>query len=46
MAPSRPLLGETPGLLAVAGVQLADGYLNDPQMTAARFPTIDGKRCI
>jgi len=36
--------GGASGELAVAGVQLADGYLNDPQMTAARFPTINGKR--
>jgi D-alanine--poly(phosphoribitol) ligase subunit 1 len=41
---NEAVLGETPGELAVAGVQLADGYLNDPQMTAARFPTINGKR--
>ena len=41
---NEAVLGETPGELAVAGVQLADGYLNDPQMTAARFPTIHGKR--
>jgi D-alanine--poly(phosphoribitol) ligase subunit 1 len=41
---NQAVLGETPGELAVAGVQLADGYLNDPQMTAARFPTINGKR--
>ena len=32
------------GELAVAGVQLADGYLNEPQLTAERFPTINGKR--
>ena len=32
------------GELALAGVQLADGYLNAPTLTAARFPTIDGKR--
>ena len=34
----------TQGELAMAGVQLAKGYLNDPEKTAARFPILDGKR--
>jgi amino acid adenylation domain-containing protein len=33
--------GET-GELALSGTQIAQGYLNDPSRTAARFPTIDG----
>jgi acyl-coenzyme A synthetase/AMP-(fatty) acid ligase len=32
------------GELAIAGPQLADGYLNAPELTQARFPVIDGKR--
>jgi amino acid adenylation domain-containing protein len=32
------------GELALSGVQLALGYLNAPEITAARFPVIDGKR--
>jgi D-alanine--poly(phosphoribitol) ligase subunit 1 len=35
--------GET-GELAVAGPQLAAGYLDQPELTAARFPMIDGTR--
>lgn len=34
----------THGELAMAGVQLADGYLDAPEKTAERFRTIDGKR--
>jgi acyl-CoA synthetase (AMP-forming)/AMP-acid ligase II len=33
-----------PGELALAGVQLAVGYLNAPELTETRFPTINGKR--
>lgn len=36
-------LGE-PGELVLAGVQLAAGYLDDPELTAKRFPEIRGKR--
>ena len=32
------------GELVVSGRQLARGYFNDPEMTAARFPTIEGRR--
>lgn len=33
-----------PGELAIAGAQLAEGYLNAPELTAARFPRLGGKR--
>jgi acyl-coenzyme A synthetase/AMP-(fatty) acid ligase len=32
------------GELAIAGGQLAVGYLDDPALTAERFPVLDGKR--
>jgi len=34
----------TPGQLAITGVQLADGYLDAPDLTAQRFVTRLGKR--
>jgi len=34
----------TVGEIALAGVQLAAGYLDAPDLTASRFPTIAGKR--
>jgi acyl-coenzyme A synthetase/AMP-(fatty) acid ligase len=34
----------TPGELLLAGPQLSLGYLDDPEITAARFVTIDGER--
>jgi amino acid adenylation domain-containing protein len=34
-----------PGELLLAGAQLAAGYLGKPELTAQRFPIIDGKRC-
>ncbi len=40
----RAVADGEPGELAVAGVQLSDGYLGRPELTAARFPTIDGER--
>jgi len=40
----RPVADGTPGELAIAGVQLAAGYHGTPELTAARFPTRDGKR--
>jgi amino acid adenylation domain-containing protein len=35
---------EEEGELVVSGRQLARGYFNDPELTAARFPTINGQR--
>ncbi|HET7062055.1 MAG TPA: amino acid adenylation domain-containing protein [Nitrosospira sp.] len=32
------------GELVIAGKQLADGYLEAPELNAARFPTLNGKR--
>jgi amino acid adenylation domain-containing protein len=32
------------GELAISGMQLAAGYLTQPELTAARFPVIDGTR--
>ena len=34
----------TSGELVIAGKQLADGYLGAHELTASRFPTLDGKR--
>ncbi|GEO18524.1 amino acid adenylation protein [Microvirga aerophila] len=33
-----------PGELALAGPQVAEGYLDAPELTAARFPMIGGRR--
>jgi amino acid adenylation domain-containing protein len=35
---------DEPGELALAGIQLAEGYLNANELTEARFPVIEGKR--
>jgi amino acid adenylation domain-containing protein len=43
-ANGQPLPDNEPGELAIAGVQLADGYLGAPELTAARFPTFAGRR--
>jgi amino acid adenylation domain-containing protein len=40
----NPLPATEIGELVVAGRQLARGYFNDPELTAARFPTLRGKR--
>jgi amino acid adenylation domain-containing protein len=40
----NPLPVSEIGELVVAGRQLARGYFNDPELTAARFPTLRGKR--
>jgi amino acid adenylation domain-containing protein len=39
-----PVADDTAGELAIAGVQLADGYLGAAGLTAQRFPTHDGTR--
>jgi D-alanine--poly(phosphoribitol) ligase subunit 1 len=39
-----PLLPGSEGQLALAGPNLALGYLNDPALTAARFPRIRGRK--
>ena len=40
----KPLAEGETGELAIAGVQLAKGYLDVAELTAARFPEIEGKR--
>ncbi|HLJ17740.1 MAG TPA: amino acid adenylation domain-containing protein [Bryobacteraceae bacterium] len=40
----NPVSGSGPGELLVSGKQLARGYLNDPELTAVRFPVLRGAR--
>ena len=40
----RPLPVGERGEIALCGPQLASGYLDQPELTAARFPWIDGER--
>jgi D-alanine--poly(phosphoribitol) ligase subunit 1 len=40
----QPPADGLPGELLIAGAQLAAGYLDAPELTAARFPVIEGKR--
>lgn len=43
-ADGKPVEDGTHGELLIAGGQLADGYLNAPDLTGQRFPLIEGKR--
>lgn len=43
-AAGNPVADDCVGELALAGVQLAIGYLNAPELTNARFATFAGKR--
>ena len=43
-AEGSPVADGRPGELAIAGAQLAIGYLQAPEQTAARFPTVGGRR--
>lgn len=40
----KPVRNGEAGEIALAGAQLADGYFQQPQLTAARFPVRNGKR--
>jgi amino acid adenylation domain-containing protein len=40
----NPLPWSEPGELILSGRQLARGYFNDPEITAARFPVLRGQR--
>jgi amino acid adenylation domain-containing protein len=40
----QPLADGMPGELLIAGEQLAEGYLDAPELTVARFPVLEGKR--
>lgn len=43
-ARGQPMADGTAGELVVAGNQVADGYLRAAELTASRFPMLDGKR--
>ena len=40
----RPLPSGIPGEIALSGAQLARGYFGQPELTAERFPLIEGER--
>ncbi|KAI3613362.1 hypothetical protein CBS9595_004195 [Malassezia furfur] len=41
---AQPVYAGAIGELAVAGPQVADGYVGAPELTAAKFPTLGGRR--
>ena len=43
-ADGKPVDAGTHGELVIAGGQLAEGYLNAPDLTGQRFPLLEGKR--
>jgi D-alanine--poly(phosphoribitol) ligase subunit 1 len=40
----KPVASGTSGEIALSGKQLATGYFGQAELTAARFPTVDGER--
>ncbi|KAA0697325.1 D-alanine--poly(phosphoribitol) ligase [Neorhizobium sp. P12A] len=40
----RPQLPGVPGEIALSGAQIAEGYFGQAELTASRFPTINGER--
>ena len=43
-AGNLPVADGMPGQLALSGAQLSSGYLGDADLTASRFPILEGKR--
>ncbi|MEZ0066055.1 amino acid adenylation domain-containing protein [Streptacidiphilus sp. MAP12-20] len=43
-AHGEPVPPGAPGELCIGGVGLAEGYLDRPELTAERFPVVDGER--
>lgn len=40
----KPVQAGSSGELYISGISLADGYVNEPELTASKFPTVDGVR--